>query len=133
VPRPKPPERFSAEWIATAAPDEFVADLAVLDVPDYRRFIKRRAAKLIEDYFDAWKRQGRRGRKEETARNTLINALARLFQEQSGWESRYDEKEYRVALRAFILVVLSANNISAEGHRMFHLRLINPALRKPRS
>ena len=115
------------------ASDEFMADLANLDVPDYRRFIKRRAAKLIDDYLASWKEQKRRGRKPEAKRDALINALARLFYEQSGWEARYDQKEYRVNLRAFLLVMLSANNISAEGHRVFHLRLIDPALRKPRS
>ena len=55
VPRPKPPERFSAEWVSKAAPDEYMAKCAALDVPDYRRFIKRRAAKLIDDYFATWK------------------------------------------------------------------------------
>src|SRR5205823_6339247 len=95
VPRPKRPDRVHREVID---PDDFMADCANLDVPDYRRRIKRRAARLIDDFVATWERRARRGRKPEAKRDALINALARLFREHSGWESRYGEKEYRVGL-----------------------------------
>ena len=118
--------------------DHWMAKTANLDVADYRAFIKKPARKLIDDFWSSWQRQPKRGRKPEAKRNALITALAQLFHEQSGWEARYGDKEYRVGLRAFLMFILEADDIHAPPDRLVRLRVLapkrkdDPDYRKPR-
>ncbi len=141
---PRPPKRLERVHADAIDSDEFMADAANLDVPEYRRLIKRPAAALIDEFVATWNRQPTRGRKPEAKRDALINALARLFHDQSGWQERYKadsdiyEREYRVGLRGFLVCILAANGIDFPPDRLARLRVLapkhkhDPDYRKPR-
>jgi hypothetical protein len=136
VPRPTPPERVHYEIIDN---DRWMADRANLDVADYLAHIKTPATRLIDDFVTSWRRQPTRGRKPEGTRNALINALAKLFHDKSGWQLRYQTesdiylREYRTSLTVFLVSILAANGIVAPGDRVARLRMVDRRHRLPRA
>jgi hypothetical protein len=136
VPRPQRPQRTHHESFDD---DDWMADRANLDVGDYRALIKKPAVRLIDDFVASWQRRPTRGRRPEDKRNALINALAKLFHEQSGWQLRYKsdsdiyDREYRTSLRAFLVLILVANDIDYPDDQLVRLRVIEPAYRIPRA
>ncbi len=118
--------------------DHWMADRANLDVGEYRTLIKKPAVTLIDAFVASWQRQPTRGRKPEAKRNALINALARLFHEQSDYRLLYRAdsdiylREYRTGLRAFLGFILEAHGVDFPIDRLGRLRIVKPAYRIPR-
>lgn len=86
----------------------------------------------------SWKRQPKRGRKSEAERNALINALAELFHEKSGWEQRYKAdsdlylREYRAGLRCFLVFILATDDIAFPVQLGSRLQYVDPRYHEPR-
>ncbi len=137
MPRPQPPQRV--RHVLNLDNDAALAELADL-LPDDQsyRILKTTVDRLVDDFVASWRPRKGPGRRDESERDALLDALARVFHEQSGWRLRYQQdspdylKEYRSRLIAFLVFILVANLIPFPGHRLVSLRMVSPRWRKPR-
>ncbi len=137
VPRPQRPQRIKHKLDLDN--DQRLADLVEL-LPDDERYqaLKADIDRLIDEFVGSWRPGTGPGRRDETKRNALINALAQVFHEQSNWRRRYQRdvaeypRAYRASLTAFLVFVLVANRLSFPFDRLIRLRLVHSRFRVPR-